>query len=162
MNCSTATRPIYTRHKTRWFLQVKLNFFPKLKEGKWWHLWIINVYLNPVLHHVVYIIMIYTFAQVIDKSCRPHDHKLRKYLSLKLYSKYLEFYLTHRFDAFKIWTKCRFKHNDKILVDYHGYFKSYRSLKFGLVYCRGAYTSQVSNNAGGPVVCYSFSWLEFR
>ena len=37
---------------------------------------------------------------------RPHDHKLRKFLSLKLDIEYLKFYWTHWFNNLQMWTKC--------------------------------------------------------
>ena len=49
---------------------------------------------------------------------RPHYHKLRKYFSLKLYFKYLEFYFTIWFHDLHICTICTLKHNIRILVEY--------------------------------------------
>ena len=46
-----------------------------------------------------------------DISLRPHDHKLRKYLSVKSFSIYREFYLTNCFNDLKIWTISAFKPN---------------------------------------------------
>ena len=59
-----------------------------------------------------------------------HDRKLRKYLSLSLYSEYFKFYLKHCFNNLQIGAICTFKHNIKIWVDYHNYCKSYTSVKF--------------------------------
>ena len=74
------------------------------------------------------------------------DHKLRKYLSLKLNSEYLDIYLSQYFHDLKMWTIKRFKHGIKILVDYQNAFKSYISLKFWLfsVYGHGPRYIQIS------------------
>ena len=40
---------------------------------------------------------------------RPHDHKLRKFLSLKLDFEYLKVYWTNCFNNLQMWTKCTFK-----------------------------------------------------
>ena len=47
---------------------------------------------------------------------RFHDHKLRKYLSQKLNSLYLEFYLTQYINDLQIWIIYKFQHNIKFLV----------------------------------------------
>mgnify|MGYP003687876849 CR=1 FL=1 len=46
----------------------------------------------------------------------PHDHKLRKYLSLKVNFEYLKFYWTQCFNNLQIRTNCTLKHIFKILV----------------------------------------------
>ena len=44
----------------------------------------------------------------------PHDHKLRKFLSLKLGFDYLKFYWTHCFNNLQMRTKCALKQIFKI------------------------------------------------
>ena len=56
----------------------------------------------------------------------PHDHKLRKNLSLKLNSLYLEFYLTQCINDLQIWIIFTFQHNITFLVHYQKHFKSYQ------------------------------------
>ena len=64
----------------------------------------------------------------------PHDQKLRKYLSLKLYSKHIKFFFTNCSNDLQMWTISAFKHNFKILVNNRNYmyFKSDINLKFWL------------------------------
>ena len=52
-----------------------------------------------------------------------HDHKLRKYLSLKLNSLYLDFYLTQCINVLQIWIIFTFQHNIKIWVHYQNTLK---------------------------------------
>ena len=49
---------------------------------------------------------------------RFHDHKMRKYLSQKLNSLYLEFYLTQCINDLQIWIIYKFQHKIKFLVHY--------------------------------------------
>ena len=49
--------------------------------------------------------------------------------SLKLYSKYIEFYSTSFYEDLQKLTTCTFKHNFKVLVGYQHYFICYTSLK---------------------------------
>ena len=55
-------------------------------------------------------------CQVFYSLTWPHDHKMRKYLSLKLYFEYLKFYKTHNFNYLQLLTNCTLKHFLKILV----------------------------------------------
>ena len=76
-----------------------------------------NAWKIAAVQKLTYIrLMLYTYPW-------PHDHKLRKFVSLKLYSKYLNFYLTHCFNNLQIWKICTLQHNintmlNKILVDF--------------------------------------------
>ena len=81
--------------------------------------------------------------------CLTPDHKLRKFLSLELYFKYLELYLTHCFDKlliWTIWTIWTFENIIWILINYQNYCKSYACLKCWL-------KNILSLWSWGPVSC---------
>ena len=107
----------YALFKVRWKTNYEntLSFLKCCVEPQWAH-------FNETWHPHVDTILNTTPAGSIDRKMgdqsytRPHDHKLRKYLSLKLDFEYLKFYWTHCLNNLQIRTNCTLKHIYKILV----------------------------------------------
>ena len=90
------------------------------------HVHVVTTVEEKILH-------ICTYTSSLGSTCtRPLDHKLRKYSSLKLDSKYLEFDVTHFLMILDRYEQYNYtcKHKINFLIHYRNYLSSYTSLKF--------------------------------